>query len=379
MDKTGQGKTGIRVLEIIRQGEIGGGESHLLDLIRGLTGRDIYIAVLSFSRGAMTERLERLGIPVHIVETGLPFAPAAMRRIKKVILAERINIIHAHGSRAASNVAFVARQCRIPLVYTVHGWSFHQGQSPLIYRLRALSEKLICHYSTKVICVSADNIKTGRQTFGLGSAELIENGIDTAVFNPSQTHGIRSALGLRDDDFVVGFIGRVTLQKDPISFIESIRIAHKRQPAIRGLLIGEGDMDAEVDRYLQDNAIGDAIVRTGFRLDIPEVLASVDAYSLCSLWEGLSIGLLEAMAMRKAVVVTPTDGSRTVISEGNNGFFVPFKSPDAMAGRFVKLCNDRSLAAQAGDNAREMVCRRFDSGKVADAVYCIYKDVTENR
>ncbi len=363
---------GIRVLEIIRQGEIGGGESHLLDLVRGLLGRDIYIAVLSFSRGAMTERLESIGVPVHIVETKTPFAPTAMRRIKKIISTERINIIHAHGSRAASNVVFVARQCKIPLIYTVHGWSFHQGQPALIYKLRALSEKLICHYSDKVICVSADNIKSGQEAFGLGSAELIENGIDTTVFDPSRARDIRSTLGFRDDDFVVGFIGRMTLQKDPISFIESIRLAHERRPAVRGLLIGEGDMDAEVDRYLQEHAVGDAVIRTGFRLDIPDVLASIDAYSLCSLWEGLSIGLLEAMAMGKAVVVTPTDGSRTVINDGDNGFFVPFKAPAAMADRFTMLCDDRALAGQAGKNAREMVCRRFDSNKVADCVYDIY-------
>lgn len=363
----------IRVLEIIRQGEIGGGESHLLDLIRELKTKDIHITVVSFSRGAMTERLEAMGVPVFIVETSSAFMPAAMKAIKNIIRRERINIIHAHGSRAASNVAFVARMCNVPLVYTVHGWSFHQGQSALVYRLRMLCEKLICGCSSTVVCVSADNIESGRQAFGLKSAELIENGVNTEIFSPSRTHGIRSALGIGEDDCVVGFIGRMTLQKDPVSFLEAVKIANSRRPNIRGLLVGEGDMDDTVDKYIKEHLPQGVIIRSPFRLDIPEVLASVDIYSLCSLWEGLSIGLLEAMAMQKPVVVTPTDGSRTVIRDGENGFFVPFRSPAAMADCFIRLHDDKTLAAEAGRRAGQMVDARFNSRRVADAVYDIYR------
>lgn len=364
----------IRVMEVIRQGEIGGGESHLLDLVKGLKDRkDIIITVVSFSRGAMTDRLEKMNIPVYIIDTQSAFSLSTLKSIKTIIHHEKINIIHAHGSRAACNVAIAARVCNIPLIYTVHGWSFHQNQSRLTYRLRALCEKLICHHSHTVICVSKDNVESGRKTFGLKHAEIIENGIDTGIFCPENTKEIRAELGIGNDDFVVGFIGRMTAQKDPVSFIDSIRIANRQNKNIKGLLVGEGDMDNEIAEYISRNKLEDIVLRSKFRLDIPNVLASIQIYSLCSLWEGLSIGMLEAMAMEKAIVLTPTDGSRTVIDNCNNGFLVPFQSPEKMADTFVMLYNDRKLMETAGKNAGKLVAKRFNSLTVADKVYDIYR------
>lgn len=171
----------------------------------------------------------------------------------------------------------------------------------------------------------------------------------------------------------MGFIGRMTVQKDPISFIDSIRIANRQNKNIKGLLVGEGDMDNEIAEYISCNKLEDIALRSKFRLDIPNVLASIQIYSLCSLWEGLSIGMLEAMAMEKAIVSTPTDGSRTVIDNCNNGFLVPFQSPEKMADTFVMLYNDRKLMETAGKNAGKLVAKRFNSLTVADKVYDIYR------
>ena len=141
----------INVLEVIRQGQVGGGESHLLDLIAGFDNR-VNPIVLSFTGGQMIDALTQRGVKCHVVNTSHPFDVRITRQIKELILRENIQLIHAHGSRAASNVAFIARKLHIPMVYTVHGWSFHQDQSFFIKRLRAWSEKIICKLSKKVIC-----------------------------------------------------------------------------------------------------------------------------------------------------------------------------------------------------------------------------------
>lgn len=361
-------------MEVIRQGEIGGGESHLIDLVRDLKARHIHLIVVAFSDGNMIENMRRMGITTYVVHTTRPFDLSVIKRMRQIVKDERINLIHAHGSRAASNVITLFTSQRIPLIYTVHGWSFHQDQNKVVHFLRAMSEKLICHFSRKVICVSADNARSGEKAFGLSRQKtvVIENGINLNIFDPEKHSGIRHQLQIPADEFIVGFIGRATLQKDPISFIESIRIAHGQVPAIKGLFVGEGEMDNEITDYIETHHLQDIIYRFPFRTDVPDILGSIDIYSLCSLWEGLSIGLLEAMAMKKAIIATPTDGSRTVITHRENGFILPYRNPNAMAQQIVELYQNPQLIKQAGDAARLLVKKKFDSKRVADAVYEIY-------
>lgn len=371
----------INVLEIIRQGETGGGESHLYDLVKGFDLERINPIIVSFTDGNMITKMKELGITCHVIPSHKAFDFHVMRKIKQIATQENISLIHAHGSRAASNSVLVARQLHIPFIYTVHGWSFHEGQNKLVYALRALSEKMICSQSDCVICVSQDNALTGKEVFSLQlqKTKVIENGVDTSLFNPNQCKPIREELGLVPDDFTVAFIGRVTLQKDPLTFIEAIRIAHQQDERIKGILIGEGDMDEDVDKYIQNYSLKHIVKHLPFRHDIPQVLASVQVYSLCSLWEGLSIGLLEAMAMQKAIIATPTDGTRTVIENGQNGTIIPSKSPQELANKIIHYLNHPTEAIRHGQNARRLITDRFCSHRVSEEVFKIYQEFTTKR
>lgn len=294
----------IKVLEVIRQGHVGGGESHLLDLVMGFDTDLISPVVLSFTSGKMIDALRACGVKCYVIPTEKPFDMKVLNVLKKLICDENIRLIHAHGSRAASNVLLLAGMLHIPLVYTVHGWSFHQDQPWLIRKLRAVSEKIICNRSKKVICVSANNKVSGEKEFGLKHAVVIENGINVRRFNPLLPfRDVRPELGIPPDDFIIGFIGRVTLQKSPLVFVESIALAHALDSRIKGLMVGEGEMDGEVAWYINDRHWGDIIYKVPFRSDIPEVLASINVFCLPSLWEGFSISLLEAMSMGKPLVV----------------------------------------------------------------------------
>ncbi len=363
----------INVLEVIRQGQVGGGESHLLDLVAGF-GAGIRPVILSFTDGQMIDEFTRNGVKCYVVNTSYPFDPRVTKAIRKIILDEGIQLIHAHGSRAASNVAFIARQLHIPLIYTVHGWSFHQDQSTVIYRLRALSEKFICSMCRQVICVSESNRITGEETFGLKQAAVIENGINLRRFDPDrELSDIRREFGFADDDFVVGFIGRVTLQKAPVDFVKSMAIAHAKEPRIKALFVGQGDMDTETKAAIAEQGMEECIHTSPFRNDVPDLLHAVDVFCLPSLWEGLSIALLEAMAMRKALVVTPTDGTKEVVTHQQNGLVVDFGQPEQLAEAYLTYFNHPDVKESYGQEARSIIRQRFDSQRVSDQVTDMYR------
>lgn len=364
----------IRVLEVIRQGQIGGGESHLLDLISYLDRSRIEPVCLSFTDGEMVNRLTKMGVVCHIIETKKPFDLHVQRQIKQLIIDNHIDIVHAHGSRAASNVLWPARSLRVPFIYTVHGWSFHDDQPWLIRKLRALSEKCICHYSDDVICVSQSNADTGHDKFGLKGAHVIENGINLERFNPARNlDDLRPSMGLSASDFVVGFIARCTKQKNPIDFLSALQEAHKQDTNITGVFVGEGDMDDEVNTFISEHGMQDYLFRSKFRTDVPELLQAIDVYCLPSLWEGLSIALIEAMAMKKAIVATPTDGTRELIIHDNNGIIVPFNNIPALTDAICMLAKQPEKGKQLGENARRYVEQRFNAQRVADKVTEIYE------
>ena len=366
----------IKVLEVIRQGQIGGGESHVLDLIQCLDKERVEPIAMAFTGGHMIDTLESQGIKCYVIETQKAFDRKVSRKIREVVQQEKIDIIHAHGSRAASNMLGTASKLNIPLIYTVHGWSFHQDQNWLVRKVRAWSEKLICHMAQEVICVSESNRKTGEDTFGLQQDTVIENGINLHRFDAEAHYpDLRPELGFTDDDFVVAEICRITLQKAPLDFVKSIELAHESEPRIKGLLVGEGDMHAEVMQYIDQHHMHDYLKTSPFRTDVPAVLKTIDVYALPSLWEGLSIALLEAMAMKKPIVVTPTDGTKEVITDDENGTIIPFSNPQAAADAYISYMHQPECIKAHGEAAYEMVEKRFNAQRVADTVLSIYKRI----
>ena len=366
-------KKKVKILEVIRQGQIGGGESHLLDLVTFLN-RDLFDPIcLSFTDGEMITRLQAMNVKCHVIDTNKPFDVKIQRQIMRLIQKEGIQLVHAHGSRAASNMVWPARKLRVPLLYTVHGWSFHDDQPLPVRVARQWSEKLICSMADRVICVSQSNADTGWERFGLKDVAVIENGINLVRFNPDRPlTDLRHEFSLSPSDFVAGFIARCTKQKAPLDFLNAVRIAHERNPRVKGLFVGEGEMDAEVDALIADRGMESYIYRSKFRTDVPELLNSINVYCLPSLWEGLSIALLEAMAMGKAIVATPTDGTKEVIAHEENGLVIPFERPVALAEAIIRYCADRSLYEQCGQHARQLVANRFDARRVSDMVSEIY-------
>lgn len=364
----------LKVLEVIRQGQIGGGESHLLDLIYYLDKEQVEPVCLSFTDGEMIHRLKQMGITCHVIESQKPFDIRVQKQVMELIREEGVQLVHAHGSRAASNILFPVKKLHLPLVYTVHGWSFHDDQSLLVKKLRGWSEKIICYYANQVICVSQSNKDTGREVFGLKDALVIENGVNLDRFDPdAQFKNLRQDLGFEESDFVVGFIARCTKQKNPIVFLESLVKAHATNPSVKGLFVGEGDMDAEVDAFIQQHQMQGYIYRSPFRTDVPDLLHCIDVYCLPSLWEGLSIALLEAMAMRKAIIATPTDGTKEVMEHEKSGLIIPFDDVPALANAISTYYMDHELMDQCSVQARQYVAERFNAKRVAESVLEIYR------
>ncbi len=367
----------IKILQAIRQGKIGGGESHVLDLVQELNKDRYESVVLSFTKGPMIQRMEELGIKTYVVETEKPFDKSKRQAVSDILVAENIDIVHAHGTRANSNTYYSARKLSIPIIYTVHGWSFHKGQNFLIKNLRILSERFLVNKATITLCVSNSNLEEGRKLFSIKNAQVIKNGINRQRFNPDGVYNdLRAELDIPKDEVLVGYIVRVTLQKDPLTLIKAISLI---DPAlkIKFLIVGEGDLLEETKKLATELKVDSKIIFLNFRQDIPNVLNAIDIYCLPSLWEGLPIGVLEAMAMRKAIIATDIDATKEIITNGQNGILVPVKSPQLLANALTQLANDKQLRQTLGINAAKTIADNFNVQKMTRQIEAVYDQIVK--
>ncbi len=134
---------------------------------------------------------------------------------------------------------------------------------------------------------------------------VVNNGIDQHKFDPARSFkDVRSELNIPKDVTLVLFVARFIHQKQPLKLISAFASAVKQLPSLRLLMVGDGDQKPEALEMVKQLGITDQVIFAPFRQDVPDVLAAADVFVLPSLWEGLPIGLLEAMAMGKAIIGT---------------------------------------------------------------------------
>ena len=361
----------IRVLEVLASGAVGGGSSHLESLIRGLAPERFAVSVAT--SGPLIQTLSLRGTPVLDLGTD---AWRAIRRLNEAM--RHAQLVHVHGTRAGLLALPGARIHGLPLLYTVHGWSFH----PRRFRSAAASlEGFLARQCRHVVCVSQDDWLQGldRGILQLKHSRVIPNGIDLSRFKPDPLarHETRDRLGIPDQAPLVGFMGRLTYQKAPELFVLAAHAVLSRFPEAMFLLIGDGPERSRLERLIQALGITSRIQVLGERHDVPELLAALDCFVLPSRWEGLPIALLEAMAVGVPAIATAVNGTQELIQPKESGWLVP---PDQLAELITALfasLSDPARAQAFAQAARARIERDYALPTMIEGVQALYEEVIE--
>ena len=373
----------IKVLESIRQGQIGGGESHLLSLVENLDRAKFEPVVLSFTDGPLIDSLKEMGIESHVIYTERPFHFSKWKSVKNFLEKQQVDIVHAHGTRANSNILWAARSLHIPVIYTVHGWSFHPDQKPWVRSIRIMGEKYLTSKTDLNISVSSSNQQTGKHFIKSFDSVVVNNGIDQKKFDPRKKYkDIRAELGIPTDDILILFIARFTAHKQPLLLIKAFENALSSSSItnMHLLMVGDGDQKPLASELIRKLGLNNKITLEPFRKDVPDVLAAADIFVLPSLWEGLPIGLLEAMAMGKAVIASNVDGTREVIENNENGLLIETDNlAENLSHALVTLSSDKTKRDVFGQKAIETIKEQYNATMMTRQIEKIYTRLTEKK
>lgn len=359
------------VLQVF-QPEVGGVPNYVASLAEGLSERGWDLTVAAPSGTPVLDRLRTVADRTIPLNTHAGAAPKTDARLLGELFAlcrrERVQVIHAHSSKAGALAAVVGKVSGIPTIYTPHAWSFQRDQSRLVKRAYMTAERLLGRRHARVITVTdAERTEAERtKVIDPDRMRLVHTGLRDTVL-PDRAWA-RTQLGLAPDDFVVGWVGRMGPQKR----------AEHLPPLSRELLgnatfavLGFGMPGSTIGRELTD--LGAVVSESA----APELIYSAaDAVAVTSRWEGLPLVTLEAMRAGLPVVGYDVGGLPEQIDHGVTGYLVESGDHDAMAGRLRELSCDPDKTAELGLAARERFLDRFNFARMVSRIEDTYRQVS---
>jgi glycosyltransferase involved in cell wall biosynthesis len=287
---------------------------------------------------------------------------------------EGYDVIHTHNTQAFLDGGLAALIARVPArIHTDHARPFPDRKRYM------LAERLMAFGYDKVVGVSEHTAGNLRRYEGITGDRLavILNGIDGAWYRAERDRldrrALRRAAGLDRFERVIGLGVRLEEQKGIRHLLEALPAVIAEHPGLGVAVAGTGSLETELRSRARELGLGDRVRFLGAYPQLASFYPLLDAYALPSLWEGLPLGVLEAMSLSLPIVATAVGGVPDVIEDGRTGLLVPPADAAALAGALNRLLDDFPAAEAMGRAAREAFDRRFDVPAMTGAYLDLYR------
>ncbi|MCY2958606.1 MAG: glycosyltransferase [Planctomycetota bacterium] len=364
----------MKILHLITTLDVGGAEMHLLAQVRGQTARGhaVHVAWLK-GQGSMAEDFRRAGAAL-VARTSPIVLPALVRRF---------DLVHTHllKADAIGAVAAIAAGVTGRLVS-----SKHNDEQVLKRALVSRVHGVLGNVPKRVIVLS-DHVGRFVEEHGRVDRARIRRvyyGLDPAPFEAAarlpaaEKLAARAEFGFGPRDTVFVCVARFAAQKAHDVLLRAFDRARRTDPSIRLLLVGDdpfGDWRQRAEAQARELQLGSACVFAGIRRDVPRLLAASDVFVMCSLWEGLGLVFLEAMATELPVLATRVSAVPEVVAEDRTGILVPPADDASLAEGLLRLSRDPSLRRRLGVAGAERVRASFGLERMFDETLAVYREV----
>jgi len=348
---------------------VGGAETHVTDLISGLTakGHKVYLAVHGEKSKKMDELVdEQWSFNFRSVNIFQYLIVA--KQLVKIIKEKKIDVIHGHQRTAGYIASYIKSLIGIPFVVTIHDpWN------------RAVFKSYYGKKFDHIITVSEFLRKRFIADFGFSPDKVhtIYNGADSERYNLdkypiAQLNKLRQGLGIQPHEKVVSLIARLYESKGQQYLIAAAATVLIKCPNTKFLLVGSGEHEDKFKKQVSGQGLENSFIFTGYREDIPELIAISDIVVRPSNMEGFPINMLEAMLMRKPVIATKIAGVPEMITHGDNGFMIEPGDIDSLASYISTILLDEGMGKKMGTRGQQIVLEKFTLKSLISKVENLY-------
>jgi glycosyltransferase involved in cell wall biosynthesis len=361
----------------IEKGWAGGVDMVVLQIMERISKDRFDVSAFAYHDGFFADGCRKLRAHCEIFPKKNKWHVSPIRRAAGYIREMQPDIVHVHGNYLGTFYgALAARMGKARhLVLTIHTFTTDEMQT------RSLA-KFIRGFTDRWIVGIADHVYTVAE-FQLENPLLaakpreqvsaVQNGILLPDLSSISGEGVREEFGIAPDEPLMISVARLHAQKGITYLLKAAQTVKERNPKVRFLLVGDGDLRDELMAEATELELGDRVIFAGWRKDVPRLLRAADCFVLPSLYEGLPIAVLESMSMGLSCVATAVCGTPELV--GDTGLLVPKADPEALAEAVLKISGDMALCREQGKKARQRIEEHFTLDRMVEKVEKVYEKV----
>jgi glycosyltransferase involved in cell wall biosynthesis len=368
-----------KIIHYVDSSTFGGNEQALLYLIVHMDRERWQLILFHHDEPGILpflEQLRQLGVKTKVLPrmrgrstiSGLPRFIFELRR-------EKPDVFHAHLNWLLSCKygLLAAALAHVPLVVA----TLQQYLLPPWGKSIHFQQRIVAACVDQYIAVSQAVARQLSEDFGVPGEKIktIHNSIPFRQYDRPVSQNLRDEFANGAGYPIALTIARLDDQKGHRFLLE----AAAQLPEVKFVLAGDGPIKSSLIAQARSLGIDRQVLFLGHRTDIPDLLANSDLLVLPSIYEGLPLSILEAMAAGRAVVATAAGGTPEVVVDGETGFLVRPGDPTALAGAIRRLIQDPEKMGEMGAAGKERVKKHFDTEKMAEHINRVYKERLANK
>jgi glycosyltransferase involved in cell wall biosynthesis len=370
-----------KVLIIIATDIIGGPGKGLFQFFDHAPQKEFDYVLCNFNvwnkeHGQFVREALRRNLNIMFLDQNAVIDPFLVFRARKIILQNQINIIQTHGYKSNLIGFFLRRLYSYPWLGFAHGYTYDNNRM----RLYNFFDRFALRFADQVVAVS-NSMKELLVRNGVKDSKIrvLYNAIDPAEGKSTiDGHKVKKEYGIREDQKIIGVVGRLNPEKGQLVFLKAFRKVLKRFPSVTALIIGEGQDREELEAYCNKHEMRESVRFTGYQEKISSFYQILDILVLPSLSEGLPNTVLEAMSFGIPVVATSVGGVPEVINN-ENGILVPPGDHETLVDGITRLLQDDQLRRALGIKGKDSLYPRFSPSYRAQQLIELYKNLSASR
>lgn len=368
-----------KILLIQKATGISGSENHLIHLINGIKKDEWKVEflllvdplrpVLDFQ-----QKLREAGAKLHVMTVRSHYDLNLFLNLVLFFIKNRYNLVHTHLIHADLYATLAARLTGHKRVLSSKHAPFEFAPNGLFAYLEKGSIKL----QRKVITISHALHKLYLQHNMAGQNKLVTIHYGYPLNNKSIQNNIRVEFNIPNNAPVLLMVARLVGFKLHYILLEAVSKLVKSNPMLRLILVGDGPLRQSIVDKIADLKLERNVILTGYRADVDAFYAASDLYVHSSTGEGFGIVLLEAMAHAKPIVGSNDGALPEIVKNGETGFLVPVKDPQALADAIQKLLISPEMVKTFGQKGYERLINDFTVGAMVKRTLEIYNSILED-
>ena len=367
----------MRVVHLIGGGDTGGAKTHVLHLLRELN-RSIDAQLFCFMRGEFADDAQKMGIPIHVIESGNPLI--GLRELRRLLSGQQVDIIHCHGARGNLMGNLLKHFIKAPVVTTVHSDYRLDYLGRPVARLSYGTTNLVALRRMNYYIGVSDNITDLliQRNFHVDRIENIHNGIDftTPIEYVPREEFLRSiGMDIQPNDVVAGIVARLSPVKDVPTLLRAMKLACQKEPWLKLAIAGDGDDREKLMALTRELGLQDRVCFAGWVKDVNSFFNAIDIALLTSLSEGFPYSLTEGARMHKATISTNVGGIPALIKDGETGILFTPRDVEALAGHLAALAGDPERRRELGDRLYEKARAEYSIESMVRRQLDIYNSI----